>query len=74
MRLLGVHHGARIREFEAGRPDLVRAQLDRPYGEWDADLAAFVAGVSAADFVIAADGPEHPLELSLDLLAVGSAR
>ncbi len=74
LRLLGVHHGARIQEFETRRPDLVRAQLDRPYGAWDTDLAAFVAGLSAVDFVIAADSPEHPLERSLDLLALGSAR
>jgi SAM-dependent methyltransferase len=74
LHLLGVHHGQRIRAFETRRGGLVGAQLERPHAEWDDELAAFVAGVQPADFVVSADTPRYPVHASLDLLAIGSAR
>jgi SAM-dependent methyltransferase len=61
--LLGVHHGERL----AGYPgDLVSDQLAVPPSEWPGSLAAVVAGVTTADFVLSADD----LDSCLDLLAV----
>jgi SAM-dependent methyltransferase len=74
LQLLGVHHGPRIATFEADHGDLVRAQLRRPYGDWDGDLATFVATVRPEDFVVATNSASYRIDESLDLLAVGQRR
>ncbi len=71
--LLGVHHGPRIMAYEDRHGDVVRAQLAGPYDEWEHPLADFVRSVRADDFVVAPDGDGHPLDASLDLVAVGRA-
>jgi SAM-dependent methyltransferase len=74
LRLLGVHHGPRIAGHEGAHGSLVGAMLAQPYGQWDAGLAAFVRSVGPDDFVVASDDVDHPVDRSLDLLAVGRAR
>lgn len=69
VRLLGVHHGPRLRAVELATrrtlPDLV---LGRPPEDWPRWLRGVVAAVRPGDFVIR---PQH-VEASLDLLAVAT--
>lgn len=65
----GVHHGERLRQWEARHGSVVEAQIAQPPDDWDGDLAAMVREVVAPDFTIGADTAQ-----CLDLLATGTAR
>jgi len=64
--MAGLRHGARISRWEASHGDLVQAQLDRPYPDWDRGVAAFVRSLTALDFTTSSED----LPTSLDLIAV----
>jgi SAM-dependent methyltransferase len=61
--VLGVHHGDAIAGFEQSRGPIVDAQLAAPADAWDAELAGFVAGLTAADFDVRDTGVEQALDL-----------
>lgn len=63
-RLLGVHHGPRIRRWERRHGSLVDAQLAGD--EWPPELRRFVARLRHTDFVVG------PADDSLDLVAIGT--
>jgi SAM-dependent methyltransferase len=69
-RLLGVHHGRRIRRWERGRGSLVDAQLASSPEGWPASVRRVVASLTADDFTLSYDGVDG----SLDLLAVAVRR
>nr|WP_092888850.1 class I SAM-dependent methyltransferase [Actinopolymorpha cephalotaxi] len=62
--MTGIRHGPRIEDWERRHGDLVKAQLADEPAAWSAELAMFVASLTAADFVVSADD----LDTSLDLL------
>ncbi|CAM3756640.1 class I SAM-dependent methyltransferase [Smaragdicoccus niigatensis] len=67
--MLGVHHGARLRELDAKHGgSIIDAQIERALaGEpWPADLTADVAAIATADFDLHADD----IDASLDLVAI----
>jgi len=64
--LLGVHHGRRISSYDLSHGSVVDAQLAAPPDRWAPGLAAFVAGLRAADFELR----KPNLDRSLDLVAV----
>jgi SAM-dependent methyltransferase len=67
--LLGVHHGDRLRSWErANGTGLVAAQLTGVGAGSTTELAAFVAGITAEDFVVGPPGGAQ------DLLAVATGR
>lgn len=77
VRVAGVGHGPRLREWEDRHGDLVAAQLAAVPAAWRAELSALVRSVSADDFlvtngtvgsggVVGDDG----LDRSLDLIVV----
>jgi SAM-dependent methyltransferase len=61
----GLRHGGRIAAFEAGHGDLVTAQLATEPDRWPGDLAAFVADITADDFVLSGDGIDASLDVRL---------
>lgn len=65
-RVLGVHHGPRLRAWEAAHGDLVRAQVAEPPAGWTPALRDLVGAVSWSDFVVTGDD----VDASLDLVAV----
>ncbi len=65
-RLLGVHHGPRIRRWERRHGSLVDTQLSGT--DWPPSLRRFVARLRHTDFVVG------PPEDSLDLIAIGVRR
>jgi SAM-dependent methyltransferase len=70
-RMLGLHHGPRLRELDARwGGSLVDAQLAAPPGSWDAALYADVAAVRAADFELRTED----VDASLDLVAFAARR
>jgi SAM-dependent methyltransferase len=70
VRLLGVHHGPRVRAIEvAARRSMSDLVLARPPGDWPRWLRMVVAAIRPGDFVVR---PER-VEASLDLLAVATA-
>lgn len=73
-RLLGVHHGRRLRRAERVHGSLVAGQLDAPVDGWSPALRTAVHQVRAADFAVREDSRRWPLERSLDLLAIGYRR
>ncbi len=64
--LLGVHHGSRLRRWEAQYGPVVRGQQAASPDRWPDELAALVAAVESVDF----DVGTEDLERSLDLVAV----
>ena len=64
--LLGLHHGKRLWHYEREHGDLVSAQLGSDPDRWPDRLGAFVASVTAGDFVFSSGD----LDTSLDLLLV----
>lgn len=67
VRMLGVHHGPRLRELDRRHGgSLVAAQIAGPAADWDPLLRADVASVTAEDFTV--HGGE--VDASLDLFAV----
>lgn len=67
--LLGLWHGERIEQWEHDNGSLVDAQLADPPERWAPALTAFVASLTASDFVLR----PGELDSSLDLLAVATA-
>lgn len=68
--VLGLHHGARIREWEARHGSLVQAQVDAVLsGEWPAHVDDMVSSVTVADFAIARDD----VHASCDLVGIARA-
>jgi SAM-dependent methyltransferase len=61
----GLRHGHRIVAFEAEHGDLVAAQLATEPNRWPAHCAAFVADVTADDFVLSGDDVDASLDLRL---------
>ncbi|MGH8825679.1 MAG: class I SAM-dependent methyltransferase, partial [Jiangellaceae bacterium] len=61
----GLGHGGRIAAFEAVHGDLVDAQLATEPDGRPADLAAFVAAVTADDFILSGDDVDASLDLRL---------
>ena len=74
--VLGVHHGPRLRALDdAHGGSLVTAQTRAALaGVWPLALLRDVAAVTTADFALQPDGPEHPVDASLDLIATATAR
>ena len=68
VELLGLWHGERIQRWERDNGSLVDAQLADPPERWAPALTAFVASLTAQDFVLRPD----ELDSSLDLLALAS--
>jgi len=66
--LLGLRHGERLRHYEREHGDLVSAQLGSDPDSWPDRLGAFVASVTARDFVFSSGD----LDTSLDLLLVAA--
>jgi SAM-dependent methyltransferase len=73
VRMLGVHHGPRLRAFAQTYGDPVAAQLAAPPQEWDAELARLVHSVEPDDFVVRPDSAANRLAGALDLVAVAVA-
>jgi SAM-dependent methyltransferase len=69
VELLGLWHGERIQQWERDNGSLVDAQLAGPPERWAPALTAFVASLTAQDFVLR----PGELDSSLDLLAVATA-
>jgi SAM-dependent methyltransferase len=70
-RVLGLHHGPRLRELDARwGGSLVDAQLAGPPETWDPALHADIAAVRASDFVLRAE----EVDASLDLVAFAVRR
>lgn len=69
-RLLGVRHGRRIARWERRHGPIVAAQLASSPEGWPARLRAFVASLTADDFVV----ETGDVDGSLDLLAVAVRR
>ncbi|HEX3258836.1 MAG TPA: class I SAM-dependent methyltransferase [Pseudonocardia sp.] len=74
--VLGLHHGPRLRALDAAHGgSLVAAQTAATLaGVWPAALLRDVAAVTTADFALHPDGPDHPVDASLDLIATATAR
>lgn len=74
--VLGLHHGPRLRALDAAHGgSLVDAQTVAALaGAWPAALLRDVAAVTTADFVLHPDGPDHPVDASLDLIVRATAR
>ena len=74
--VLGLHHGSRLRALDAAHGgSLVDAQTVAALaGAWPAALLRDVAVVATADFVLHPDGPDHPVDASLDLIVRATAR
>jgi SAM-dependent methyltransferase len=74
--VLGLHHGPRLRALDAAHGgSLIAAQtavvLAAPAeAAWPETLLRDVASVTTADFVLLPDDPGHPLDASLDLVAM----
>lgn len=67
-RVVGLHHGRRIDQWERERGSLVAAQIEAiNTGRWTSDLTNFVSSVTAADFVI-----DSATRQSLDLIATAT--
>jgi len=73
--VLGLHHGPRLRALDAAHGgSLVAAQTAAALaGVWPAALLRDVAAVTTADFALHPDGPDHPVDASLDLVATATA-
>ena len=69
-RLLGLHHGKRLRTVESRVGPLVDAQIVRPPARWSAPVRAAVHAVRANDFEIR----PGDVEASLDLVVVATRR
>jgi SAM-dependent methyltransferase len=65
-RLLGLHHGSRISEWESRHGSIVTAQLGGDPREWPVALTDIVTSLQTADFVLR----DQQLETALDLVAV----
>jgi SAM-dependent methyltransferase len=75
--VLGLHHGPRLCALDAATHggSLVAAQTAAALtGAWPAALLRDVASVTTADFTLRPDGPDHPVDASLDLVAVATVR
>lgn len=70
VQLLGVHHGDRLRAWEAQHGAIPDQLLAAPADEWPAHVHELVQSVEADDFVVDADGVTE----SLDLLVVAERR
>jgi SAM-dependent methyltransferase len=66
--LLGLRHGDRITAYEREHGDVVSAQLGSDPDRWPEGLGAFVASVTAQDFVFSSED----LDTGLDLLLVAA--
>jgi 2-polyprenyl-3-methyl-5-hydroxy-6-metoxy-1,4-benzoquinol methylase len=62
---LGLHHGERLRSWEAQHGSCVDAQLATEYDEWDAELSALVKSTQHNDFDIRPGDLDDPLDLVL---------
>lgn len=69
-RLLGVSHGRRVARWERHHGPLPEAQMASSPDGWPGSVRRIVRRVTAADFVVSADG----VDASLDLLAVAVRR
>jgi SAM-dependent methyltransferase len=74
--VLGLHHGPRLRALDAVHGgSVVAAQTAAALtGTWPAALLRDVAAVTTADFALHPDGPDHPVDASLDLIATATVR
>lgn len=76
--MLGVYHGARLRELdEKWGGSIIDAQIERSLAglEWPAELCADVAGITVDDFdILDSAAPGVDIDASLDLLALAVAR
>jgi SAM-dependent methyltransferase len=64
--MLGLHHGARLRELDRRWGGLIDAQLATPPEAWNPELHADVVSVTTEDFELHAER----VDASLDLVAV----
>ncbi|MFF0270736.1 class I SAM-dependent methyltransferase [Kribbella sp. NPDC004536] len=65
---LGLHHGARLAEWEAQYDSCVDAQLATPHDQWDDNLTQLVRSTTYEDFEIR----PGDLDESLDLIVVAT--
>ncbi|GAA1683737.1 class I SAM-dependent methyltransferase [Fodinicola feengrottensis] len=65
-RMLGVHHGPRLRRADKHFDGFVAAQLAEPPATWHPELRRAVTAVRASDFVVT----EDKVDASLDLFAI----
>jgi SAM-dependent methyltransferase len=75
--ILGVHHGARLREMDARHGgSIIDAQIAHAVADtpWSPELVADVAAVTTDDFDLVESGSdasaEHDIDASLDLIAI----
>ncbi len=73
-RMLGLHHGPRLRRLERRLGPLVETQQQGPPESWPQPVRAAVHRVRANDFLLSEDSSRRPLARSLDLLAIGYRR
>lgn len=71
VELYGVHHGPLLGALESRWNGLIDAQFASPPHLWSDDLTRDIAAIRMAEFVVAADNLEYPIESSLDLVIVG---
>ena len=73
--VLGLQHRPRLRALDAAHGgSLVAAQTAATLaGVWPAALLRDVGAVTTADFALHPDGPDHPVDASLDLVATATA-
>lgn len=70
VEVLGLHHGTRIRDWEARHGSLVQAQVDAVLsGAWPAHVDDMVESVTADDFGVARDD----VDASCDLVGIARA-
>ncbi len=69
-QVLGLHHGPRLREWEARHGDCVERQLAVEHAKWAEDLVTLVTGTRQEDFELRPDG----LDECLDLVVVARRR
>lgn len=69
-RMMGLGHGPRLRRWERRHGSVMDQQLAGPPETWSPTLRAFVASVTADDFVVSATD----VDASLDLVAVAYRR
>ena len=70
----GLHHGPRLCALDAAHGgSFIAAQTAAALTrEWPAALIRDVAAVTTADFALHPDGPDHPVDASLDLVATAT--
>lgn len=71
VRVAGVEHGPRLRDWEQRHSDVVAAQLATPHAAWNEALSTLVRSVSLHDFIVTdSSGGTPGLDECLDLIVL----